>query len=617
MYLLNNQSLLIRAKTLNLAKARFRIIPVFIAAFIATMFVGPAFAVSGPAVATKPVLHMDTVESQVTLLDPSFNPQTGGVPFCDSVSLGSLICYTPSFIKTAYNFPSTKGFGGLEGTGSTIVIVDAFGSPTIQSDLNTFDSTFGLPPTTVTILCGPTWTGSPTDNCPVKTISDLSTAPNAALCGATGWAEETTLDVTMAHSLAPGAKIVLVVANDCYDTSLYGAEMAVVSQHQYRGSIMSQSFGEPDDLVTCTATDPTNTYCTARDPTLLNLPNSVFQLATKNHWTIIASSGDDGANEDTRVLGTGEFTPSFPATSPLVLAAGGTQGYPYGGQYGAPPGKGGTNSCPARTFCDTGLVVIYGGNSGCSTAIRPGEPTSCVPVGYGGESTWNEFNIEFVGTVSGGGVSSLYSRPFYQQGLPKSVTTLFGNTVKINGRATPDVAFNAAAQGGWLAPLGFITNPCTSSVCPGPDWAVFSGTSAASPAWAGIMALVDQANGGPVGFVNPAIYQLGENSEFQSFTGSQSQTNFGFGGSPFHDVTKGNNSDADTFYTNPGFCYTGSPTPGYPVSPPPSGCQPFWDGFVATHGYDLTTGWGTPNVSAFIHAIQQYLGNDNYGNLDQ
>jgi len=605
-------------KTLNLAKARFRIIPVFIAAFIATMFVGPAFAAPGPAVVTKPVLHMNTVQSQVTLLPPSFNPQTGGVPFCDSVSLGSLLCYTPSFIKTAYNFPSTRGWGGLDGTGSTIVIVDAFGSPTIQSDLNTFDSTFGLPAATVTILCGPTWTGSATDNCPVKTISDLSTATNAALCGAPGWAEETTLDVTMAHALAPGAKIVLVVANDCFDSSIYTAEMAVVSQHQYRGSIMSQSFGEPDDLVTCTTTDPTNTYCVARDPTLLNLPNSVFQTAIKNQWTIIASSGDDGANEDTRVLGTGELVPSFPATNPLVLAAGGTQGNPYGGQYGVPPGPGGTNSCAARTFCDTGLVVVFGGNNGCNTAIRPGVPSSCVPVGYGGESTWNEFNLFSVGTSSGGGVSSLYSRPSYQQDLPRTVTTLEGNTVKVNGRTTPDVAFNSAAQGGWLAPIGFITNSCTSSVCPGPDWAVFSGTSAASPAWAGIIALLDQANDGPVGFINPAVYQLGENSESQGHGGSQSQTNFGFGSSPFHDITNGNNSDtAGNFYSNPGFCYVGDPTPGYPVSSPPSGCQSFFDGFVATHGYDLTTGWGTPNVSAFIHGIQQYLDNDNFGGFGQ
>src|SRR5438309_11777625 len=55
-----------------------------------------------------------------------------GLPLCKSTSLGSIVCYTPKFIKKAYEFPSTAT---LDGTGQTIVIVDAFGSPTIASDL--------------------------------------------------------------------------------------------------------------------------------------------------------------------------------------------------------------------------------------------------------------------------------------------------------------------------------------------------------------------------------------------------------------------------------------------------------------------------------------------------
>jgi hypothetical protein len=76
---------------------------------------------------------------RVHLLDPSFDPNTvGGVPFCTSASHGTILCYPPSFLKTAYDFPPTTGTGGLDGTGQTIVIVDAFGSPTIQSDLDAF-----------------------------------------------------------------------------------------------------------------------------------------------------------------------------------------------------------------------------------------------------------------------------------------------------------------------------------------------------------------------------------------------------------------------------------------------------------------------------------------------
>jgi len=483
---------------------------------------------------------------RVHFLDPSFDPNTvGGVPFCSSGSLGTILCYPPSFLKTAYDFPPTTGEKGLDGKGQTIVIVDAFGSPTIQSDLNTFDTAFGLPPTTVEVLCGPTWTGAHTDNCPVKTVADLSTAPNASLCGAVGWAEETTLDVTMSHALAPGAKIVLVVANDCFDSSLNAAEAAVVSQKRLRGSIMSQSFGEPDDLVGCL-----DFPCTMIDPTIKADADRGYRIGTSNDWTIIASSGDSGANTALGVVGTTELTPSWPASNPLNLAAGGTQGQPYGGQYGTPPGAGKTFSCPAHTRCNTGLVVINGGPFGCTTAVRPGVPSSCIPVGYGGEAAWNEYNVFGLGVSTGGGVSSLYGRPFYQEDLPGKFGTLLGSTVRASGRLNPDVSFNSQIHGGVLAYLGFLGR-----------WAVFGGTSAAAPAWAGIMALVNQANGEPMGFITPTIYDLSRGQLRHSF----------------QDITVGNNS------------ITGG---AFGV-----------DGFDATPGYDLTTGWGTLDVSHFIKAV--------------
>jgi len=501
------------------------------------------------ALGGKPAAAQVAPHLRVHLLDPSFDPNTvGGVPFCSSGSLGTILCYPPSFLKKAYHFPPTRGKDGLDGDGQTIVIVDAFGSPTIQSDLDTFDTTFGLPPKHVEILCGPTWTGAATDNCPVKTIADLTTAPNAALCGATGWAEETTLDVTMSHSLAPGAKIVLVVANDCFDASFNTAQLAVVTQKRLEGSVMSQSYGEADDMVGCT-----NDPCTIIDPTIKANADLGYRIATRHHWTIIASSGDDGANEDINEFGTIELTPGWPASNPLNLAAGGTQGQPYGGQFGPTPGPGNTFTCPANTDCNTGLVVINGGLFGCTTAARPGVPSSCIPVGYGGEAAWNEFNFFGIRTSTGGGVSSLYRRPDYQEDLPHHFDTLLGSTVRASGRLDPDVSFNSQIHGGVLAFLGFLGTSGT--------WGVFGGTSAASPAWAGIMALVNQANGEPVGFITPTIYDLSRRQLHHSF----------------HDITVGNNSDTDGQFGV--------------------------DGFNATPGYDLTTGWGTPDVSRFIKAV--------------
>ena len=472
------------------------------------------------------------VSPPLVFLSASFNPTAavGGVPFCFSGSVGSVMCYPPNFLKTAYDFPV-----GLDGTGSTVVIVDAFGSPTIQSDLNTYDTTFGLPATTVQILCPPTWTGSASDQCPVTTISDLSTAPNAGVCGAVGWAEETTLDVTQVHGLAPGAKIILVVAADCFDASINNAEQAVVSQKNLAGSIMSQSFGEGEDAP-------------LSEPAVLAQSNSIYQTAANDKWTVLASSGDFGAEID---YPSTTLIPSWPATNPSVLAAGGTQGYPFGGQYGFPPGAGHTFSCAAGATCNTGLVIINGGTNGCGTATRPGEPSSCYPVSYGGEGAWNEYNWRHSPSATGGGISTIYSRPTYQSSLPNSFTTLLGKTVSATGaRLVPDISFNSAVSGGVLAYLGFLG-----------IWAVFGGTSASSPALAAEIALMNEVNGGPVGFITPAIYTLAQSSLYSR---------------AFHDIVQGNNSAT-----------AGSP----------------YDGFTAGTGYDLTTGWGTPDVCNFIPGV--------------
>jgi len=165
-----------------------------------------------------------------------------------------------------------------------------------------------------------------------------------------------------------------------------------------------------------------------------------------------------------------------------------------------------------------------------------------------------------LGTTTGGGISSIYNKPSYQRDLPQTFTTLFGATVRSNGRLVPDVSFNSAVNGGWLAPLGFLTYPNPSTT-----WVVFGGTSAAAPAWAAIIALVNQIHGSPVGFVNPAIYSLAESKQYSDL---------------FHDVKVGQNSLAGSSYAV------------FAI-----------DGYSAGRGYDLTTGWGTPIVSELVPAL--------------
>ena len=98
-------------------------------------------------------------------------------------------------------------FNGTAGTGSgeTIAIVDAYDDPNIQADLNTFDSEFGLPATTVTRVNETGGTSYPASD------------PTG------GWELEESLDVEWAHAMAPGASIMLVEASSTSDTDLLAA----------------------------------------------------------------------------------------------------------------------------------------------------------------------------------------------------------------------------------------------------------------------------------------------------------------------------------------------------------------------------------------------------------
>src|SRR5258707_7824216 len=85
---------------------------------------------------------------------------------------------------------------GYNGTGQTIIIIDSYGSPTIQNDLKTFDAGYGLP-----------------DPPSFQILTPLGTVPwNPGDSTMVSWAFETSLDVEWAHAMAPGANIVLMTS---------------------------------------------------------------------------------------------------------------------------------------------------------------------------------------------------------------------------------------------------------------------------------------------------------------------------------------------------------------------------------------------------------------------
>ncbi|HEV2662105.1 MAG TPA: hypothetical protein VGU68_15970, partial [Ktedonobacteraceae bacterium] len=104
-------------------------------------------------------------------------------------------CYTPQQIQNAYNItPLYKSH--TTGVGHTIVLIDAFQSPTIRHDLALFDRIFGLKDPKLQIFA-----------------PDGLVPFNPKDAAQVGWAGEITLDVEWAHAIAPGANIALVLAN--------------------------------------------------------------------------------------------------------------------------------------------------------------------------------------------------------------------------------------------------------------------------------------------------------------------------------------------------------------------------------------------------------------------
>lgn len=163
-------------------------------------------------------------------------------------------------------------------------------------------------------------------------------------------------------------------------------------------------------------------------------------------------------------------------------------------------------------------------------------------VSYNSETVWN-YSPDRDGIGSSGGISSYYSIPWWQTNI---------NMVKRGGSQTmrniPDVA---------------LTADNVLSIADGGIKYSTAGTSCAAPLWAGFMALVNQqaTNNGvpPIGFLNPALYAIASSADYTNC---------------FRDVTTGNNE------------WSASPNL-----------------FVATNGYDLCTGLGTPNGTNLINAL--------------
>lgn len=271
-----NQALrTVRSGRVKLAVVAFVAIAGAVLVALATT-AGHAAAARGvmtPAVGPDPKLHLITNLNQP---GPLLSCQRAGT------------CYGPDQMRNAYGFQSLLD-SGFDGTGSTIVIIDAYGSDTIESDLADFDSYFGLPAANLNII--------EPDGPPSATSVE----------NALGWKAETTLDVEWAHAIAPGATIDLVVAKSNDDADILSATKAVAAGNY--GDVVSQSFGEAE---------------ACESSKLLQKQHAVFAQLSGHGTTLFASSGDTGAGLPTCDGQSLMKAASTPATDPKVTAVGGT-----------------------------------------------------------------------------------------------------------------------------------------------------------------------------------------------------------------------------------------------------------------------------------------------------
>jgi len=405
--------------------------------------------------------------------------------FTCQVGLSSATCYDPYEMRHAYNVDTLIN-AGLDGTGKTIVIIDAFQSPNIVAELNFFIGFYGLPS-----LNGLGGAPNPSLGTFTQIAPDGLTPFVVGNGNMTGWAEEITLDVLWSHAIAPGANITLVLAKSNNDADLLSATQYAVSNNL--GDVISQSFGG-------------NESC--EDASLLAQQHQIFAEATAKNITIFASAGDNGAAQRSCDGSSLVQAASSPASDPLVTAVGGTELH-------------------AAPYC---LTVL-----GCDPTANPAAGT------YQGEIVWNEAGIG----ATGGGFSVVHDEPPYQQG------TIHGG--KQRGEA--DVSYNSAVLHGLLTYLDIPGLPVS--------FYLFGGTSAGSPQWAAITAIADQNAGRDLGFINQALYHIG-----------QAQSRYS---ADLFDVTVGNNSfDGVT-------------------------------GFNAGAGWDPATGLGSPSAVNLIGDLKQFV----------
>jgi len=291
-----------------------------------------------------------------------------------------------------------------------------------------------------------------------------------------GWAFETTLDVEYAHVMAPAASILVVATPVAENEGVEGFPQIVAAENfvvdHGLADVISQSFGATEQ-----------TFPSGQSVLALR---SAFVNAAAHGVTVVSAAGDTGATDyqaDEQTLYSYRVD-SWPSSDPLVTSVGGSRLQ--------------LDSDGDRTAPDEAWQDDYG--------------------------------------AGGGGLSTIFSRPAFQNGVSEVVGTQ---------RGTPDIVLSAALDGGVIAYASYDPDDT--------GWSIVGGTSEATPMFAGIVAIAAQLAGHRLGVINSALYSIAQR-----------------GGGGVVDVTEADNSFGDV------------------------------SGYDAVDGYDLATGLGTVDAALLV-----------------
>jgi kumamolisin len=272
---------------------------------------------------------------------------------------------------------------------------------------------------------------------------------------------EIMLDLCVAGATVPGASIFVYFTEFTTQGWVEALQQAITDGNGI--SVISISYGNPED-------DPRGLWTAGG----INLVNQALEAAASKGITVCVASGDDGSRDDEL---SGAHA-DFPASSPWVLSVGGT-------------------SLKATQGADPQIAS---------------------------EVVWNDYALVHPAGAGGGGVSSIFSLPPYQNaaGVPPA-----SDSPHRIGRGIPDVAA--------------VADPYTGVVVmhvSGNKLEPIGGTSASAPLWASLIVRINQALGAKVGFLNPTLYAscakgvlnditVGNNGAYRAAVGWDACTGFG------------------------------------------------------------------------------------------